>query len=231
LAPGEASYRILIAEDQPDNRLLLNKLMTDLGLEVKTAENGKECLAIVKKWQPDLILMDQRMPVFDGMETTRRIRQLPGGDKVKIVAVTASAFKEQQAEMLAAGMDGFVSKPYQFDEIFDSLAQQLGLRFIYADETTERMPTTLKAESLAVLEGAVRTELRTALESLDVNAIAAAIQHVGEFDADLAQILLKIANSLDYPKILSALNLAEQAKRMHQVNSETKTENGTEGQS
>jgi CheY-like chemotaxis protein len=61
--------------------------------------------------------MDRRMPVLDGMEATRSILQLPGGNKVKIIAVTASAFKEQSGEMLEAGMDGFVRKPYRVDEI------------------------------------------------------------------------------------------------------------------
>ncbi len=71
------------------------------------------------------------MPVMDGVEATRRIRQLPGGKEVKIVAVTAPAFMEQRQELLNAGMDDFVRKPYRFDEIYDSLARQVGVKYLY----------------------------------------------------------------------------------------------------
>ncbi|HTY98447.1 MAG TPA: response regulator, partial [Rhodocyclaceae bacterium] len=137
LAPGQAAHRILIAEDQEENALLLARLMGEIGLEIKLAQNGEQCVQLFQQWHPDLIWMDRRMPVMDGLEATRRIRSLPDGGKVKIVAVTASAFKDQQDEMLAAGMDDFVRKPYRFGEIYDCLARQLGLKYIYRSQAAE----------------------------------------------------------------------------------------------
>jgi CheY-like chemotaxis protein len=131
LAPGQPVYRILIAEDQRDNQLLLARLMSDLGMEVKVAGNGKECIELFRQWRPDFIWMDRRMPVMDGMEAARQIRKLPGGDKVKIVAVTASAFKEQQSEIQAADMDETIRKPFLFSEVYDSLARQLEIEYRY----------------------------------------------------------------------------------------------------
>src|SRR5665811_918942 len=96
---------ILIVEDQLDNQLLLAKLMKSVGFQVKVAENGEQAVGLFKSWQPQLIWMDRRMPVMDGLEATRHIRELPGGRAVKIVAVTASAFMEQRSEMLKADMD------------------------------------------------------------------------------------------------------------------------------
>ena len=90
------------------------KLMADIGLNARLAENGEQCVELFQEWHPQLIWMDRRMPVMDGIEATRRIRQLPGGKDVKIVAVTASAFKEQRRKLLDAGMDDFVRKPYRF---------------------------------------------------------------------------------------------------------------------
>jgi PAS domain S-box-containing protein len=205
LAPRQPSYRILIAEDQHYNRLLLSRLMTNIGLEVKEAENGEECLQVFKQWRPNLIWMDQRMPVLDGMEATRRIRQLPGGDKVKIVAVTASVFKEQRDEMLQAGMDGFVRKPYRVGEIYESLAQHLGLRYRYAEGGVEQTALVLVADRMAALPEAARAELTEALESLDISAIASAIQQVERYDAELAKALSKSADNFDYQAILNAL--------------------------
>jgi PAS domain S-box-containing protein len=205
LAPGQPAYRILIAEDQPDNQKLLSRMMNMLGLEVRVAHDGKEALELFQEWCPELIWMDQRMPVMDGIEATRRIRQLPHGDKVKIVAVTASAFKEQEEEMRAAGMDDYVSKPYRFNEIYDSMGRQLGLRFIYSQASTEPEERGLKPQMLRALPDEVRTELRIALKSLDAKVIENAIRRVSNLDDELAKRLTKITSSLDYPKILNAL--------------------------
>ncbi len=166
LAPGQASYRILIVEDQLENQILLTKLMQRVSLPVKVAENGQVAVQLFQSWQPDLIWMDRRMPVMDGMEATIAIRQLPGGKDVKIVAVTASALLEQRAETMAVGMDDFVRKPYRFNEIFDSLSRQLGLQYIYAEAPSNVAPSSpvpLNAEMLAVLPVELRNELRAAL--------------------------------------------------------------------
>jgi CheY-like chemotaxis protein/anti-sigma regulatory factor (Ser/Thr protein kinase) len=208
LAPGQPGYRILIAEDQHDNQLLLSRLMSDIGLEVKLAENGEQCIKLFQDWHPDLIWMDRRMPVMDGIEATRHIRQLPEGDKVKIVAVTASAFKEQQQEMLDAGMDDFVRKPYRFDEIYDCLARQLGVKYFYRSDAAKTAPVALTPEVLTVLPAALRKALRDALESLDNEHIAAAIRLIAEVDAELGRTLSRLAEYFDYPAILDALGKA-----------------------
>jgi CheY-like chemotaxis protein len=205
LAPGQTAYRILVAEDQRDNQLLLTKLMTDIGLEVEIAQNGEECIRLFEDWRPDLIWMDRRMPLMDGVEATQRIRQLPGGDEVKIVAVTASAFKEQKDELLAAGMDDFVRKPYKIDEIYQSLAQLLGIVYRFQDEPVEKAPSNLTPAMLAGLDVSLRSALREALDRLDGDQIAAVIRHIGVKDQVLAASLKSLADNFDYPTILMAL--------------------------
>ncbi len=208
LAPGQPNYRILVVEDQLENQLLLMRLMTDIGMDVKLAQNGKECLKIFQEWRPDLIWMDRRMPVMDGEEAARRVRQLPGGDKVKIVAVTASAFKEEHEAMIAAGMNEIVSKPYRFNEIYESMARHLGLQFIYHDAGQKeiRPPTTLTPTMLAGIGDELQTALREALDTLDSVRVAEVIQQISEKDQPLAESLKIIADSFDYPTILNALD-------------------------
>ncbi len=206
LAPGQPQYRILIAEDQNENRLLLSKMMTNLALEVKEADNGEQCVRAFQEWHPHLIWMDRRMPVMDGMEATRRIRQLPGGKDVKIVAVTASVFEEQLQEMLDAGMDGVVRKPYRFQEIYDCMARQLEVKYVYQAAEAEAAPAKVTPAMLAVLPATMRKDLKDALESLDSDRIAAVIQQVSEFDGTLAQTLSRLADDFDYPAILNALS-------------------------
>lgn len=205
LAPDQNSYRILVAEDQQDNQLLLVKLMADINMEVKTANNGKECIEIFKEWKPDLIWMDRLMPVMDGAEATNYIRELPDGDDVKIVIVTASVFKEQEEYILGADIDGFVHKPYHINEIYDCMAQLLDVKFIYSEPTVEQAEPILDAHRISQLPHELQTELCTALESLHSDTIDAAIQKVIEYDSELADTLSKIAGALDYQTILNAL--------------------------
>ncbi|BCK87020.1 sensor histidine kinase RcsC [Sideroxyarcus emersonii] len=207
LAPDQPEYRILIVEDQLENQLLLTQLMKSVGFQVKVAENGARAVEMFQSWQPHLIWMDRRMPVMDGMEATRRIRKLPGGKSVKIVAVTASAFKEQREEMLDSGMDDFVRKPYRFNEIYECMTKQLGVKYIYADAATPEPSNevTLTPEMLEVLPPDLRRELRAALESLEGERISAAIQQVPAYDAKLHNVLHHLAENYNYPAILQAL--------------------------
>jgi PAS domain S-box-containing protein len=207
LVAGQPQYRILIVEDQKENQLLLARLMETLGLPLKFAENGEQSVAIFQSWKPDLIWMDRQMPIMDGLEATRKIRQLPGGKEVKIVAVTASAFSEQRAEMLAAGMDDFVRKPYRSAEIYDCLSRQLNIKYLYADISVniDETKSSLTAQMLEVLSSEIRNELHNAIESLDAEKIDAAIAKVALQDIGLSRLLVQLSQSYDYPAILNAL--------------------------
>ncbi|MFH2140458.1 MAG: PAS domain S-box protein [Pseudomonadota bacterium] len=208
LVPGQPSFRILIVEDQLENQLLLKRLMDIIGIQSRLAENGKQGVEQFQAWQPHLILMDRRMPVMDGIEATKVIRALPGGKEVKIVAVTASAFKEEQQVLLDAGMDDFVSKPYRFNEIYECLTRQLGVQFIYEESPEARSaqpPVALTPEMLSVLPPALRGELKTALESLDSERIESTVALVADIDPTLHKTLSKLIADFDYPAILEQL--------------------------
>lgn len=208
LAPGQPRYRVLIVEDQPDNWLLLDKLMKDIGFETRIAENGELAMALFQDFRPHLIWMDRRMPVLDGIEATRRIRALPGGRDVKIIGVTASAFAEQCAEMLQAGMDDVISKPYRFQDVYACLARQLGVEYAYADTPgadPAPFPAPLTTGMLAGLPETLRQELREALLSLESDRIQAAINRVADHDPQLQGSLARLADNYDYPAILGVL--------------------------
>lgn len=208
LAPGQPAYRILIVEDQLENQLLLRKLMESVGFLVRVAEDGKQGVALFQSWRPHLIWMDRHMPGMDGIEATQRIRALPGGKSVKIVAVTASAFMEQRDEMLDAGMDDFVRKPYRFNEIYECLAKQLNVQYTYAgapDGEEKPSGAALSTEMLMVLPPELRKQLCEALETLETERINAVIQQVANYDPGLQRMLEQLADNFDYPAILKAL--------------------------
>jgi two-component system cell cycle response regulator DivK len=106
------SKRILVVEDQEDNRQILRDLLGNAGYELVEAADGEQALAACAKQRPDLILMDIQLPVMDGYETTRRIRTDPESKAIPIIAVTSYALAGDEAKALAAGCNAYITKPY-----------------------------------------------------------------------------------------------------------------------
>src|SRR5438132_13022692 len=106
------SKRILVVEDQEDNRQILRDLLANSGYEMSEAEDGVQALAAVAKERPDLILMDIQLPIMDGYEATRRIKADPANKGIPIIAVTSYALSGDEAQAFAAGCDSYVAKPY-----------------------------------------------------------------------------------------------------------------------
>jgi signal transduction histidine kinase/DNA-binding NarL/FixJ family response regulator len=205
LEPGQPAYRILIVEDQLENQLLLQRLLNDAGFTVKVAQNGAEGVEMFQSYHPHFIWMDRRMPVMDGLEATQRIRALDGGKEVKIVAVTASAFIEQREEMLAAGLDDFVRKPYRPAEIFDCMTRHLGVRFMHRQQAPVEADVALSTSALANLPDAMRRELADGLILGDTEQLAKLILRIKQQDDALAQVLTKHVATFNYLPILNAL--------------------------
>ena len=106
------SKRILVIEDQEDNRQIVRDLMTASGYELIEATTGEEGLEAASRERPDLILMDIQLPGIDGYEVTRRIKADPKLRKIPIIAVTSYALSGDDKKAFAAGCDGYVTKPY-----------------------------------------------------------------------------------------------------------------------
>jgi signal transduction histidine kinase/DNA-binding response OmpR family regulator len=213
LAQDQPGMRVLIVEDQIENWLLLKQMLELVGFQVHVAGNGEEGIREFQAWHPHFIWMDIRMPVMNGLEATRRIREMPGGREVKIAALTASVFKEERDQVLAAGMDGFVRKPYQADEIFDCLARHLNVHYIYADAAPAagaQAGLILRTDDLAALPPELRRELTNALTRLDAAQINAAIRRISDQDSALGDALVHYAGQLKYTAILQALKSFEE---------------------
>lgn len=143
LEPNQPEYRILVVDDRADNCLVIDRLLSPLGILVREARNGEEAIAIWADWQPHLIWMDMQMPVMNGYETTKKIKAHPLGKQTIIVALTASAFEEERKTILATGCDDFMRKPFQVDILFSKMEELLGVRYIYE----EPIPVELNTET------------------------------------------------------------------------------------
>jgi two-component system cell cycle response regulator DivK len=117
--------RILVVEDQEDNRRILRDLLASADYELIEAENGEEAVAATAKDRPDLILMDIQLPVMDGYEATRRIKADPASAAIPIIAVTSYALSGDEAKARAAGCDDFVPKPFSPRQLLAKIRKYL----------------------------------------------------------------------------------------------------------
>ena len=209
---GEASpaKRVLIVEDSADSRQLLIQLLQPLGFIVATAVDGVEAVAQAARFQPDLIIMDWRMPNLDGLDATRQIRAQPGGNRPKILMLTASAFEEQRHEALAAGIDEFLRKPLQEDDLYAALEAHLSIHFRRVSppsaQTSSR--TDLSMAALNVLPAALRSDLITAVEEMNPTKIKAVLLHVEANHPELAHDIAAMAEAFRYQELWGLLAAA-----------------------
>jgi two-component system cell cycle response regulator DivK len=106
------SKRILVVDDQEDNRKILHDLFTSVGYEIIEAEDGEQAVIAAAAHQPDLILMDIQMPVLDGYDATRRIKADPTLRAIPVIVVTSYALSGDEDKARAAGCDAYITKPY-----------------------------------------------------------------------------------------------------------------------
>jgi two-component system, cell cycle response regulator DivK len=117
------SKRILVVEDQADNRQIIRDMLAGTDYEITEVENGEEALAAVAKQQPDLILMDIQLPIMDGYTATRKIKADPDLRSIPIIAVTSYALDGEGQKARAAGCDGYVPEPYSPRQLLAKIQQ------------------------------------------------------------------------------------------------------------
>ncbi|CAG1023117.1 two-component system, sensor histidine kinase and response regulator [Patescibacteria group bacterium] len=206
LAPHQPIWRLLVVDDNADNRLLLVTILTNIGLQVQEAENGLQAVELFEQWHPHLIWMDMRMPVMDGYQATAKIRQLPNGNTVKIVAITASAFREQHDDIINSGCDAIVHKPFQSADIFNLLHRLLNMQFIYGTTNTPNIAISKYAlEQLHTLPLTLREQLHEATEKLDTEEIESIIQKIHPINPDIAEALQQLANKFEFEKMINLI--------------------------
>jgi two-component system cell cycle response regulator DivK len=119
--------RILVVEDQEDNRQILRDLLSNAGFEIIEAETGEEALVAASSQRPDLILMDIQLPVLDGYEVTRRIKANPLLQEIPIIVVTSYALSGDEGKAREAGCNDYVTKPYSPRELLTKIRNLLSL--------------------------------------------------------------------------------------------------------
>ncbi len=117
---------VLIVDDNAANLKLARIVLADAGYEVRTANDAEEVIALLKSWQPRVILMDLQLPGIDGLTLTRQLKADPAYAGIKIIALTAYAMKGDEEKARAAGCDDYVTKPIDTDALPKLVARHLG---------------------------------------------------------------------------------------------------------
>ena len=137
---GQASP-ILVVDDQIDNRAILVKFLSTLGFKAIEATNGEEGLVQARQYQPSLILLDLVMPILDGFETSRQLRQDPNLSQVPIIATSASILPQEQFLSHQSGCNAFLPKPIDFEQLLEMLQVHLEVEWIYESVKPTVIPT------------------------------------------------------------------------------------------
>jgi signal transduction histidine kinase/CheY-like chemotaxis protein/streptogramin lyase len=211
IEPGQPAYKVLIVEDNWANRRLLAQMLTPLGFIVREAENGKQGIEISEEWRPNLILMDMRMPIMDGFEATRRIRQSRGAD-VAIIALTASVLDEERDQILAQGCNEFLRKPFKEQDLLAAIVRTLGVRFLYQEQPESKQSSGFEIrtdeicdfDTTAVPDRLLHDLWRATIEA-DLEAIDAAANNIHGYHAVLADRIIELAGNYDHDAILDIL--------------------------
>ncbi len=204
--------KILIVDDQLENRDWLMKLLASLGFSVRGAENGEAAIRAWEEWNPGLILMDVHMPVMDGLEATRRIKADSRGKGTVVVSLTASAMDEDRRTSTQSGADDFLAKPCREDELLEKLRTHLNLSYDYEEGTDGQAPSgdeALSAARLRQLPRELIEELRNATSSGNKRLLDRLIRRVSEIeDAAFASALQKLADRYEYDTLSRSLEEA-----------------------
>ncbi len=199
----EKPVKVLIADDRVTNRRLIRQLLEQVGFFVKEAVNGREAVDIFLAWRPEIVLMDLVMPVMDGFSAIREIRKAPGGDGPAVIAVTASVLASEKDNVLAAGADDFLGKPFREYELFAMLEAHADLRFRYeAAEEEDQGPARPLHKQLDQIPEPIYGNLVSALELGHLDKIH---KHIGEIDQhapDLSRQLKEMADAFDFKTML-----------------------------
>jgi CheY-like chemotaxis protein len=211
LAPGQPDYRILVVDDNPENRALMLSILEPLGFDVREAENGAEAVSVWESWDPHLIWMDMRMPVMNGFEAVKRIKATTRGQAAAVIAMTASVFEDERQVVLSRGCDDYLRKPFRVASVFDLLEKHLGARFTYpvapdaGGGAPAPPPEPELTTHLAALPESRLDALRAAIEAVDPERIENLLAEIEAMDGDVADRLAAELAEFRYDAVLAAI--------------------------
>jgi signal transduction histidine kinase/ligand-binding sensor domain-containing protein/DNA-binding NarL/FixJ family response regulator len=209
LAPTQQEWRVLVADDTAENRLVLMRLLSSVGISAREVADGEGAVRIWSEWHPHLIWMDVRMPGMDGIEATRAIRSAEsntgaslGDIRCRIIALTASVFEHERDAILDVGADDLVVKPFREGTIFEKLEQHLALSFVRdAADAESELPFARVSELPREMVEAIYNALWVG----DADSALRAVEEAYDIDPPLADGLAQLIRGYRFKEALGVL--------------------------
>ncbi len=197
LAPDQGDIRVLVVDDYFTNRLMLNKMLANVGFEVREAADGKQAIDVFKEWHPQLILLDVKMPVMDGTEVTKIIKSMPEGKDVVIIVVSASVFEEQKKHILELGASAYINKPVREDVLFTEIQHHLGVSYLYQQQAEEHTTHKLTRYDIAQLPPDFRHKFYQAIQVGDVAQLGKLAKAASQYAPDIGNGLQAMVDNFE----------------------------------
>jgi len=200
LQKPERCPRILVVDDEPDGQFLVTYLLESIGFEVLCCGDGSAVIPLWSTWRPHLVLLDIQLPGIDGLAVARHIRQQDGD--TPIIALTAFAFERDRQAALAAGCNGFLSKPFQSQTLLHVIGEHLALDYLYGD-SRPLSPVDMLRRWRSQLPPDWPATLREAAEQCNEQEIRRLLQALPAEGEAIHHDLLKIVETYDFDQILT----------------------------
>jgi PAS domain S-box-containing protein len=212
LSSSQPEFRVLIADDNEDNRMLLKLLLAPVGFHLSEASDGIEALRIYEQWHPHLVLMDVVMPLMNGTEAVRFIRERAGDRSTKIITISASTFGQDRKEALEIGADDFIGKPFRHAELLEKIRVLLGTEYTYEDDFAgSPQPDVDRAGShVSDIPQDLRAQIAHAARTGEFSRVTELISEVALRSPQAAAQLDRLAREFDSDSLLRLIQTCPQ---------------------
>ncbi|HEY9866111.1 MAG TPA: response regulator [Candidatus Obscuribacterales bacterium] len=222
LAPDQNPVRILIVDDDADNRSLLVKMLDRIGFQVQEAGDGQEALELWESWQPDLICLDMQLPILDGFAMARQIRSQEQQRSIPILAITASVFDRERQSISVSGCNDWITKPFKEEVLLEKIREHLGVEYVYEESylsyttlpkiTTSLVSSALKNQ-LLMLPDSLIEELHHAATQCSDDLVLQLIDEIPEEFLELSQVIQEWVLNFRFDLIIDLTHQIQSSKQ------------------
>ena len=206
LLPQQGEIRLLVVDDSEASRFALKELLLSADFAVHTAANGEEAVAEWAAWRPHLIWMDKRMPIMDGREAARRIKSSPDGQETIIIALTGSVLDNAETIHDMMDCDDFIVKPYRIAELFEKIAQHLGVKYEYrmvAPAQASLIDICLTRDDLRLFPAEWRKALHDAIVQGRAERVLDMIEEISIVQPEIAAALMVLVEEFRFDELVA----------------------------
>ena len=202
--------KALIVDDRDTNRDILVRMLSKIGFVTKECDNGASAIEYAVEWKPDMILLDIVMPVMDGKEVIKRLRQLPNGSDYKIIVLTASALEEDKKTVMDLGADTFLRKPFRQNEILEEIKKLTNIEYLFEDkQNNENAPIItneyLKNEMSDLAEETLR-DIKNNILIGDITELKKILISFAQSKLSLSKYLTSLIEEYEFERITKIID-------------------------